>query len=83
MKVIRMGFWVKTLDPMVPGIINYVVNWSTPGWVDPGFPTPTDEAFIMRSPVNAMPVMPGPPNPDGQWAEMYYVTGLQSCLGFR
>jgi hypothetical protein len=59
-----------------PSELYYVVNWSLPGWVGPGFPTPGDEAFIGRSPVNG-PIMVEPVdpliNPFGQWVELYYV----------
>jgi len=75
MKIIRMGFWVRPLIDG-PAELNYVVNWSLPGWTGPGFPTPNDEAFIGRSPVNGPimvdPVDPGI-NPYGQWVELYYV----------
>jgi hypothetical protein len=61
MKRIRMGFWIKTLVPGIPGQLFYVVNWSTPEWdpAEPGHPTPLDEAFIMRSQPNGPIPVPG------------------------
>ncbi|MBW6460134.1 MAG: fibronectin type III domain-containing protein [Bacteroidales bacterium] len=75
MKKIRMGFWVQ---PMVAGPsswINYVINWSTPGWVSPdpplpAFPMPMDEVFIQRSPLNG-PILIAPGVP--QWIELLYI----------
>jgi len=70
MKKIRMGFWVQSLDGANIGILNYVINWSDTAWDGPGFPTPLDEAFIHRSPVNGpMDIAPGAPI----WVELYYI----------
>jgi hypothetical protein len=68
-KKIRMGFWVQPFQPGFPSTINYVINWSTPDWNPPipGFPTPADEMFIERSPVNGPFVVNGM-----QWFEIYY-----------
>jgi hypothetical protein len=70
MKKIRMGFWIQPLDIINQGMLNYVINWSDTAWDGPGFPTPLDEAFIHRSPVNGpMPILPGAPI----WVELYYI----------
>ena len=46
-----------------------LINWSDTAWDGPGFPTPADEAFIHRSPVNGpVEVLPGAP----QWLEIYF-----------
>jgi hypothetical protein len=74
MKKIRMGFWVMPLVPQNPGQLYYVVNWSTPAWdpVVPGYPTPDDEEFILRSESNGpIPIPPMIP-PPGIWQEMYF-----------
>jgi hypothetical protein len=76
MKIIRMGFWVKRLNTDIEANISYVVNWSTPDWdpAEPGFPTPMDEDYIERSPVNGpVEVVFDPESPNGQWIELYYV----------
>lgn len=75
MKKIRVGFWVTTFEPEQPGLLEYVVNWSTPAWVTPplplpGFPLPSQEMFIQRSPMTA-PVMIAPGTP--QWVELLYI----------
>jgi len=70
MKKMRMGFWISSLDGVTPGMLNYVFNWSDPTWPGPGFPTPMNETFIHRSPVNGpMPIPPGVPI----WVELYYI----------
>ncbi len=74
MKKIRMGFYVMTINPEIPGMLFYVVNWSTPAWDPdiPGFPPPGAEVFIQRSPTNGpIPVPPMIPQP-GQWFELYF-----------
>ena len=77
MKIIRMGFWVQRINQEAPADITYVVNWSTPGWQGPGFPTsnPNDTGYIERSPVSEpVQVLPtDPEDPNGQWVELYYV----------
>jgi len=75
MKKIRVGFWVTTFEPEQPGILEYVVNWSTPAWVTPplplpGFPLPSQEMFIQRSPMRP-PIMIAPGTP--QWVELLYI----------
>ncbi len=65
MKIIRMGFYIQPNAPF-PGLINYVVNWSTDGWTGPGFPMPPEEAFIERSPLNSMAVT------GYEWVEIYF-----------
>lgn len=74
MKKIRMGFWVHPLVPGMPGTLFYVINWSTPDWtpVIPGFPTPDDEAYIMRSMTNGPIVIDPNIPPPGIWLELYY-----------
>ena len=75
MKKIRVGFWITTFDPGQPGILQYVINWSTPDWVTPplplpGFPMPNQEQFIQRSPIKApMMIPPG----TMQWIELLYI----------
>jgi hypothetical protein len=72
-KVIKMGFWVRPL--VLHGItpeLYYVVNWSTPDWEGTGYPQPTDEDFIRRSPVNG-PVMLDPHVTTPQWIELKYI----------
>ena len=69
MKLIKMGFWIQSLNGIDPGELNYVINWSNDLWAGPGFPTELDEAFIVRSPINVMPVLPGAP----QWIELTYL----------
>lgn len=74
MKRVRMGFYVRTLNPELPGNLYYVVNWSTPDWdpAVPGYPMPGMEQFIARSetngPVNIPPLVP----PPGIWVELMY-----------
>lgn len=76
MKRIRMGFWVMPLaagDAPFVSELFYVVNWSTPAWdpAIPGYPTPNDEAFIMRSETNG-PILIPPLPPPGMWIELYF-----------
>jgi len=58
-KTVDIGFWVEPLESGVTSSIQYVINWTTPPWSEPG-PTPTPpipdagydpEQFIERSPV--------------------------------
>ena len=65
MKVIHMGFWIHPQGPNT--YFNYVVNWSNDLWTGPGFPTPSDEMFIERSPINTMTVT------GLEWVELYYI----------
>lgn len=67
MKKIRMGFWVSSYDMMNPGQINFVVNWSDSSWHGMGFPLPTNENFVRRSPLNVLPV-----TPIATWCELYW-----------
>jgi hypothetical protein len=77
MKIIRMGFWVRPLNPLIPGNISYVVNWSTPEWdpAEPAYPSPTDEGYILRSPTNGPFPVPlvDAGHPNGYWMELFYV----------
>jgi hypothetical protein len=72
MKTIRMGFWIKKLDPLIPNpaTYDYVINWSTPDWNPPipGFPTPDDEMYIERSPEHGQVELTA----DSAWVEIYY-----------
>jgi hypothetical protein len=74
MKRIRMGFYVHTLNPELPGTLFYVVNWSTPAWDPPvpHYPLPPDEQYIMRSETNGPVNIPGMTPPPGFWVELMY-----------
>ena len=69
-KKIRMGFWIQSYNGSDPGLLNYVINWSDSTWEGSGFPTPSDEQYIRRSPVNG-PVIVNTGGP--QWIELYFI----------
>ncbi|MGB4205514.1 MAG: fibronectin type III domain-containing protein [Bacteroidales bacterium] len=54
MNKIKMGFYVQKIVGLAPAYISYCVSYTTPEWdpQTPGFPTPNDEEFIRRSPLN-------------------------------
>jgi hypothetical protein len=74
MKRIRMGFYIKTINPELPGSLFYIVNWSIPEWdpAVPHYPGPGDEEYIMRSPTNGPVNIPGLIPPPGMWVELFY-----------
>lgn len=69
-KKIRMGFWIQSYNGSDPGLLNYVINWSDSTWEGSGFPTPSEEQYIRRSPVNG-PVIVNTGGP--QWIELYFI----------
>lgn len=74
MKRIRMGFWILPFNPGQAGQLFYVVNWSAPDWdpAEPGYPTPNDEAYILRSETNGPITIPPALPPPGIWIELFY-----------
>ncbi len=69
-KKIRMGFWINTYNPLNPGTLYYVINWSDSSWQGTGFPLPANEAFVRRSPTNGpLDISPNTP----QWVELYFI----------
>jgi hypothetical protein len=63
-----MGFWIQSFDQVNPGLLFYVVNWSDSTWQGTGFPSPADEDYIVRSPLNGPVII----TPTAQWIEMYF-----------
>jgi len=72
MKLVRYGFWIQSYNTIDPGELYYVLNWSNELYpTGTGtFPTPLQEQFIRRSPINGpIVITPGVP----QWVELTYL----------